>query len=500
MSDARSVTGLTAGAAPTRAAAPRARRIVPALLVGVSLAAAALGAATPEGVDADPGWIGSPERRFGAAQVLVPGRAVLYDELADPALTAALAPEVRRLQAALFTAGGWREPFTDREPLRIYVARRDAGGVHRVAARAVDGGRLVAPAILLDASRMTDDAITREVSRQIARATLDGYGVAADEFLEKALVEWLSAPAADAAGSDAWTAAASAELDVTAQPASLGRLWIDEIAKTAGDPAFLRDAWQRAADGGDAPRPLMLRLLAERTRTGEETLLARFAARLYARVEPEASPSRLRPLDLEAGALDAAPPESLRVRHRAFLPDGAEETLRVEWPDDGGQGAAVIRYRDDALPPDAVFFSAGDRRAIPLAGVARVDFVVAGSPYGGGGVRSPARVDRAASVPYANLEAHVSPASDGPRVWWTTSSHEGLWGWAVFREEVLADGRVVRTGPEIVPATESSTESYRYAYVDRASAPGTFYRYTVWAVTDEGLLARAFAATLKTSD
>jgi hypothetical protein len=129
-----------------------------------------------------------------------------------------------------------------------------------------------------------------------------------------------------------------------------------------------------------------------------------------------------------------------------------------------------------------------------------VDLVVAGSPYGGGALRSPARVERTAAIPYANLEAHVSPAADGPRVWWTTSSHEGLWGWAVFREEVLADGRVVRTGPEIVPATESSPESYRYAYVDRASTPGTFYRYTVWAVTDEGLLARAFAATLKTSE
>jgi hypothetical protein len=70
----------------------------------------------------------------------------------------------------------------------------------------------------------------------------------------------------------------------------------------------------------------------------------------------------------------------------------------------------------------------------------------------------------------------------------------------VFREEVLADGRVTRTGPEIVPSSERAETSYRYAYVDRATTPGTFYRYTVWAVTDEGLLARAFAVTLKTSD
>jgi hypothetical protein len=480
-----------------------ARRLTNVLAPGVLLALAAAApafAAAADTVGPERGWIGSPERRFGPAQVLVPGRAVLFDEADDPALTAALATEVRRMHAALFSSGGWRTPFSDDEPLRIYVARREAGGVRRLAARQVDAGRLVGPAVLLDASRIGDDAIPREVSRQIARATLDGYGVASNAFLETALTEWLSAPAGEAPGADAWAAAASAELDVASQPAALGRLWVDEIARVAGDAAFLREAWERAAGSGEAPRAVMLRLLAERTHVGEEALLAGFAARLYARLEPEASPSRLKAPELEAGALDAAAPDALRVRHRSFLPDGAEETLRVEWPDDGGQGAAVVRYRDDALPPDAVFFAAGDHRAIPLAGVARVDFVVAGSPLGGGALKSPVRVERTAAIPYAGLEAHVSSAADGPRVWWTTSSHEGLWGWAVFREEVLADGRVVRTGPEIVPSTESSAASYRYAYVDRVSSPGTFYRYTVWAVTDEGLLARAFAATLKTAD
>ena len=262
----------------------------------------------------------------------------------------------------------------------------------------------------------------------------------------------------------------------------------------------MREAWEKAAESGEPARPVMLRLLAERTRVGEDALLARFAARLYARLEPEASPSRLRLGELESGALDAAAPASLRVRHRSILPEASDETLRVDWPEDGGQGAAVVRYRDEALPPDAVFFAAGDRRVIPLAGVARVDFVVAGSALGGGALRSPVRVERATGLPYAGLEAHVASTADGPRVWWTTSTHEALWGWAIFREEVSADGKIVRTGPEIVPSTERSAESYRYAYVDRASSPGTFYRYTIWAVTDEGLLARAFAATLKTAD
>jgi hypothetical protein len=83
---------------------------------------------------------------------------------------------------------------------------------------------------------------------------------------------------------------------------------------------------------------------------------------------------------------------------------------------------------------------------------------------------------------------------------WTTASHEGLWGWAIFREEVLADGRIASTGPEIIPSSERAEESFRYEFVDSSTTPGTFYRYTVWAVTSEGVLARAFSATLKTAD
>jgi hypothetical protein len=70
----------------------------------------------------------------------------------------------------------------------------------------------------------------------------------------------------------------------------------------------------------------------------------------------------------------------------------------------------------------------------------------------------------------------------------------------VFREQVLADGRIARRGPEIGPAPEGAAQSYRYQFVDAAAEPGTYYRYTVWAVTADGLLARAFSTTLKTAD
>ncbi len=87
-----------------------------------------------------------------------------------------------------------------------------------------------------------------------------------------------------------------------------------------------------------------------------------------------------------------------------------------------------------------------------------------------------------------------------PRLTWRTGSHEGIWGWAIFREELKADGRIARTGPEIVPSTERSDEAFSYAFVDSGAVAGTYYRYTVWAVTDEGLLARAFAVTLRSGE
>ena len=58
----------------------------------------------------------------------------------------------------------------------------------------------------------------------------------------------------------------------------------------------------------------------------------------------------------------------------------------------------------------------------------------------------------------------------------------------------------MRTGPQILPSTLQADEAFRYAYVDPEAATGTFYRYSVWAVTDDGLLAKAFSATLRTAD
>jgi hypothetical protein len=479
------------------------------LILGVALALGALPAAAFPGEggvsragapEAPLAWEDSPYRHFGPSQTLVPGRAVLFDEADDPALRSALSGRLRRLFVGLYEDDAWRFPFAEGELLRIYVARTPSGDVRRLTASSVSNGRLVRPSVLLDATGLNAPQIIREVVRRVVLATLAAYGVPEDAFLTPAAAEVLTRAGEGAADDELWTLAAAPELDLRARPAGLGRLWVDEALRYTGNPGFLRQVWQRAAETGDSPMPVFMRMIAETASLGEETLLVRAAARLYATVEPDPGPSRLRLLDLESGALDAAPPETFTVRHRTFLPDGSEDSLRVSWPEDAGSGAATVRYRDPALPPDVVFFQPRDARTLPLSGVARIDFVVAGAATRPGMLRAPASVERVVSRPYGGLAVQALAGADGPRLTWSTASHEGMRGWAIFREEVLADGRVVRVGPEIVPSSVESSDSFRYVFVDETAVRGTFYRYTAWAVTDDGLLARAFAVTLRTQD
>lgn len=316
-------------------------------------------------------------------------------------------------------------------------------------------------------------------------------------FVEEAVSAYLGRLEAAGDASALETLAAAALLDFRAHPRELGRLWVQEVVLGTGESGLKRRALEEAASLGETPRGALSRLVTEAARTDGRALL-RAAARLYATVWTEASPSRLRLFDLETGALDAAPPAPLSVRHRSFVSDGETDALRLAWPSDGADGAAVVRYADASLPPDVVFFAAGDRRTIPLSGVARIDFLVAGSELGILGLKAPVEIMRESGSPYWRLEARAEAGTSGPRLIWSTASHEGLRGWAIFREEIAPDGRILRVGPEVVPSSESSSEPFGYAFVDTSAAAETFYRYTVWAVTEEGLLTRAFAATLET--
>lgn len=454
---------------------------------------------------AEPGprsWTESPYRNFLPAQAILEGRILLSDEAKDSTVTASLTHELRVLQGRLHESEDWRSPFADGDPLHIYIARKDAGGVRRLTTRSTERGRLVGASIQIDATEMNDDEIVREAARLYALATLTAYGAPDSSFLTAAAAAYLSAGARpELDREEALAAAAAPGLDLASQANSIGRLYIDEFARSAGGPAAVRAVWEKSAETGEEVLPLFLKAYSESTGEDGEGLLLRFAARLYSFLEPEAAPSRVSLLDLFSGGLDASYPASYTVRHRSFLPTlEAPSALRISWPEQGSAAAAVVRYRDPSLAPDVVFFAAGEERTIPLAGVARVDWLVPGSSGTAAGARAPVAFEGLSGFPYARLVAHASAREDGPRVWWTTASHQGLAGWAIFREEVLPDGHVARTGPEILPASDRGSEPLQYMFVDPAASPGTFYRYTVWAVTEDGTLARAFAATMRTSD
>jgi hypothetical protein len=423
---------------------------------------------------------------------------VLFDEADDPAFVADLSAELRRLFSDLYGQQGWRYPFAESQPVRIFIARKEAEGVRRVAARAREGGRFLAPAVLLDGTGWSSRQIVREVARQIALATLAGYAVDDRTFVTEAAAGLLASVEDEEEREAARVAAAAPELSIESNPGVLGRLYLEELTRAAGT-GLLRAAWERASESGEPILAVLLGMYVERTGEPEDTAFVRFGARLYTALEPEVAPSRVGLADLESGALDAAAPAGFTLRHRTYLPGDGASALRVAWPEDGGEGAVVVRYRDSALPPDVVFLSAGDVRTVPLGGVARVDWLVAGG-FPGGMLRAPAAFETAAAFPYGGLTAHAAGGPEGSRISWNTATHEGLAGWAIFREEVLPDGRIARIGPEIVPASESAQESFAYAYLDPGVSPATYYRYTIWAVTRDGLLSRAFSVTLRTSE
>ncbi len=482
-------------------------RAAHAALWGLGSIALALPAAAAErasAVAAAPAaeqWASGAFRSFGPPRELVAGRVQMADEADDAGLRQALAVELKRLRAELQDRQGWADPLGDGEPLRVLVARTSADGVARLSARSIDRHRLVGAAIEIDATGLSTREIVHRVGTLYARATLEAYGAADGTFLTDAASEALSAGESDEERTESMRiAAAATSLDLSRDADSLGRMYVEEFARALG-PTALRGVWEKAAQSGEAVLPLFLSTWTESTGERDDALLLRAAARLYVGVEPEAGPSRLALSDLQSGALDAATPATFTVRHRSFLAAAdASGALRVVWPDRGAPAAAVVRYRDAALPPDVVFWGPGASHAIPLSGVARVDWMVAGTAAGPPLDEIAASIEPVAGVPFASVIPQAVAGPGGPRISWTTSGHSGLAGWALFREEVQADGRVVRTGPQILPSTHQADEAYRYAFVDPDTTAGTYYRYSVWAVTDDGLLARAFSATLRTAD
>ena len=167
-------------------------------------------------------WTESPFRNFHKPEAILGGSVLVSDEADDPALPMTLAYELKVLQGELHERDGWRAPLAAGDPLRVFIARKEAGGVRRLSTESVERGRLVGASIQIDGSGMSDLRIVREVGRLYALATLSAYGIQDRSFLTAAAADYLSAgvgPGQDQ--EDSLQAAAAPTLDLSAQPESL---------------------------------------------------------------------------------------------------------------------------------------------------------------------------------------------------------------------------------------------------------------------------------------
>src|SRR6266542_6569817 len=209
-------------------------------------------------------WTESPYRNFRSARAVLGGRVLVSDESDDPVLPSELAQGIKALQAELHDREGWRTPFADSDPLRIFVARKEAGGVRRLSALSLERGRLVGPSIQIDGSTMSDAEIVSETARLYALATLSAYGAPDRTFLTAAVADYLSAGVRLEQDSEkALLATAAPTLDLGVHFDSLGRFYVEEFARVAGGAFALRTVWEKAAETGQEILPLFLAAYSE---------------------------------------------------------------------------------------------------------------------------------------------------------------------------------------------------------------------------------------------
>ena len=153
-------------------------------------------------------------------------------------------------------------------------------------------------------------------------------------------------------------------------PRELGRLWVQEVVLGAAATRSPAPGREEAAGGGETPSSRPGAAASRRPRA--TTAGAPAAARPRASTRRSSRGVARRGcslVDLESGALDAAPPDRAH-RPPPVVParNGRRDAPRSPGRADGGDGAAVVRYADAALPPDVVFFAAGDRARDPALG------------------------------------------------------------------------------------------------------------------------------------
>ena len=428
------------------------------------------------------------DRRLWNGRVVLRGPGVSVERRAE------IADGLETRLRELFESDGWPAPFTAREPLRIELMSIAGASFSRYSAPGLPG----ALSIAVNLSGRTSKETVREIVRDAAWIALSAEFPRADRDLAAAAARALSTGGQllESDREEVRIAGGAPEGSLKGPGGEIfAAAWIAEMSNLAGK-GFLRRAWAARVGNADASFSALSAFYSESTGRSPAEALRVALERLYAGSEILAGTAALSDADLLFGAMNASTPAPFSWRFYSIsgsLPEGRT----FSWPEDAAEGFAVLRY-EEAMPSDIVVFRPGESKTLPLAGVLRIDWVIPGGERPASSLASPVAVARVPDFPAAGLSAHAHSSSvEGVTLDWQTSSHRDLSGWAVFRSELDEAGLVVRRSPEWVPAERDDKDGAGYVYADHAAVPGRFYRYDVWAVTDDGALSRAFRATVE---
>jgi hypothetical protein len=424
-------------------------------------------------------------RALRGGEVTLGFEAGLDDDLRDE-LTRALSA----FCATLFDRDGWPRPFSPASPLLVLVTRQaDVAAVAGWEGR--ERGLLVRPVVAAGAGARVPAAVVLDLGHQIALLSLRQSAPDAPAWAVESLAESLARRALGLDGvplpeTDPLLADSGS---LTSPPA--GAAFWDALARRLprgmGD---VREAWEDAGalrgDGSDA----LLRSLAARV---DEGGLPGFLADLMTKRLAAATGHRGAPARRLASLADIAAPGPGPLGWRRVTVRTEEERggLEILVPDSraAAAGRAVLFYRGVRGDFDAVSLLPGLVRTIPLSGSSSVHLLLVDGAEGGD---LDVRLRRVADYPVA-LVASGSEWKDGVvQISWRTSSHRDLLGWVLERWEETGEGTLEESGRELVPASDASDTGFAYHVADRDTQPGHRYRYRVYALTQDGVLAEAF--------
>lgn len=392
--------------------------------------------------------------------------------------------------SALVDRDGWARTFSNRSPLTVLFFTGPGTTAAGWDGRERDGTLRTPVVAVASDARASADALL-DAGHQIALLSLRQSAPARSAWAVEGLAEWLAIRTLGFDGvplseDDPLLEAGGALTDPPVLAAILERLE-RRLPKGGAD---VREAWEQA--GEKAGDEVFLRELA--SRSGAPSLGASVAEIISSRLA-EIGTGGTRELlrgVVPVGEIDSAAP-SLGWTRVAMSTGDERAGLEIALPEDGPRAARLLLlYRDnggfDSLP---VF--PGATRFIPAAGTTSVQIILADGDGIGG---EPLRVRRAPEYPAVIASSRAGWVGGGVELAWETSRHQDLLGWVVERREEEVgepEGAVLR---ETLPAATDAESATGYLWLDRDAEPGRRYRYRVLALTTDGLLGEAFAASV----